>query len=120
MLSTKGNSVSRFYRQAQFQRHANAQILSALLCFDIPNSEKGYVQCVLILLRAVLISNGSMIEFLRVAVDLMHLFFVIDEYTDVECEREVQSMMSIASDALRDPGKARPEGEIFIGEMTRQ
>jgi hypothetical protein len=50
----------------------------------------------------------------------MHLFFVIDEYTDVECEREVQSMMSIASDALRDPGKARPEGEIFTGEMTRQ
>lgn len=93
---------------------------SALLCSDIPNSKEGYVQCALILPRAVLISNSSLIEFLRVAVDLMHLFFVIDEYTDVECEREVQSMMGTASDALRNPGKARPEGEIFVGEMTRQ
>jgi hypothetical protein len=53
-------------------------------------------------------------------VDLTHLFFVIDKYTDVECQEEVHNMMSIASDALRNPGKAQPRDEIFIGEMTRQ
>jgi len=59
-------------------------------------------------------------ERLRVAMDLIHLFFIVDEYTDVESHEEARNMMKIASDALRHPEKARPKDEIVIGEMTRQ
>lgn len=66
------------------------------------------------------LSDGLLLDHLRVAMDLMHVFFIIDEYTDVECQEEVRNMMDIASGALRNPSKSRPKDEIFIGEMTRQ
>lgn len=66
------------------------------------------------------LSDDLLLDHLRVAMDLMHVFFIIDEYTDVECQEEVRNMMDITSDALRNPSKSRPKNEIFIGEMTRQ
>ena len=65
-------------------------------------------------------SDGLSTNRLRVAMDLIHLFFIVDEYTDVESHEEARNMMEIASDALRNPEKARPKDEIVIGEMTRQ
>lgn len=50
----------------------------------------------------------------------MYLFFVIDEYTDVEPAHVVQGMVDICKDALRDPLKSRPRDEVVLGEMTRQ
>ena len=50
----------------------------------------------------------------------MHLFFVIDEYTDVEDERGVEGIATIIVDAMTNPQKPRPEGENILGEIARQ
>ena len=50
----------------------------------------------------------------------MHLFFVIDEYSDASEPSEVQKQKNIVVDALRNPHKPRPRGEWIGGEMARQ
>ena len=60
------------------------------------------------------------IELLRIGSDLMNLFFVIDEYTDVEDAAAVRMMVDIIIDAINNPEKPRPEGEILLGELSRQ
>lgn len=50
----------------------------------------------------------------------MNLFFVVDEYTDVEPEPVVREMVNIVIDALNNPHKPRPEGEILLGEVAKQ
>ncbi|KAI0291779.1 terpenoid synthase [Multifurca ochricompacta] len=57
---------------------------------------------------------------LRTTCDLMAVFFLFDEYSDVADEDEVQEMVNIIMDALRNPHTPRPEGEWIIGEVTRQ
>ncbi|KIN06849.1 hypothetical protein OIDMADRAFT_107833 [Oidiodendron maius Zn] len=59
-------------------------------------------------------------EHLRTGCDLMNLFFVIDEYTDVESASAVQQFVDVIVDALNNPKKPRPSGEVLLGEMTRQ
>ncbi|KAI0677719.1 terpenoid synthase [Trametes maxima] len=59
-------------------------------------------------------------EHLRIGVDLMNEFFVIDEYTDVEPAAAVREMVEVAIDAAYHPAKPRPTGETILGEMTRQ
>lgn len=56
----------------------------------------------------------------RTGCDLMNMFFVYDEYSDVAHEDDVQVMADIIMDALRNPHKPRPEGEWVGGEVTRQ
>ncbi|KAI1782570.1 terpenoid synthase [Ganoderma leucocontextum] len=56
----------------------------------------------------------------RSACDLMNLFFVIDEHTDVLDEASVQVLADISMDALLNPIKPRPDGESVIGEIMRQ
>ena len=50
----------------------------------------------------------------------MNVFFVIDEYTDVEPTPVVREIVNIVMDALNNPEKPRPKGEIVLGEITRQ
>lgn len=50
----------------------------------------------------------------------MNLFYVYDEYTDVADANGADTIRNIIMDALRDPQKPRPEGELLIGEMTRK
>ncbi|KAJ7110784.1 isoprenoid synthase domain-containing protein [Mycena crocata] len=59
-------------------------------------------------------------EHLRTGCDLMNVFFVIDEYTDVESAPVVRDMVNIVIDSMNNPHKPRPEGEILLGEVTRQ
>ncbi|KAJ7645684.1 isoprenoid synthase domain-containing protein [Mycena polygramma] len=59
-------------------------------------------------------------EHLRTGCDLMNVFFVVDEYTDVESADIVREMVDIVIDAMNNPYKPRPEGEILLGEVTRQ
>ncbi|KAI0695236.1 isoprenoid synthase domain-containing protein [Cytidiella melzeri] len=59
-------------------------------------------------------------EHLRTGIDLMNVFFVVDEYTDVEPMPVVREMIDVVIDALHNPHKPRPEGEIILGEITRQ
>lgn len=50
----------------------------------------------------------------------MNLFYVFDEYTDVADAKGANHIRNIIMDALRDPQQPRPEGELLIGEMTRE
>ncbi|EJD04757.1 terpenoid synthase [Fomitiporia mediterranea MF3/22] len=59
-------------------------------------------------------------EELRAGCDLMNLLFAIDEYTDVDSEVAVREIVDIVIDALKNPRKSRPEGEMPLGEVTRQ
>lgn len=59
-------------------------------------------------------------EHLRTGCDLMNLFFVIDEYTDVANESEAREMARIIMDAIHNPWRPRPGGEWVGGEIARQ
>lgn len=50
----------------------------------------------------------------------MNVFFVFDEYTDVEDADVVREMVDIVIDAIHNPEKPRPEGEVLLGELARQ
>ena len=50
----------------------------------------------------------------------MNLFFVIDEYTDVEPEPVVRNMVDIVIDALNNPHRQRPQGEILLGRVAQE
>ncbi|KAF8970725.1 terpenoid synthase [Flammula alnicola] len=64
--------------------------------------------------------NKCDFEHLRTGCDLMNLFFVVDEYTDVEPEPVVRAMVDIVIDALNNPHKPRPDGEILLGVVAQQ
>jgi len=59
-------------------------------------------------------------DHLRTGSDLMHVFFLVDEYTDVESAHAVRDIVAIVLDAMHNPHHPRPEGEIIVGEITRQ
>ena len=44
----------------------------------------------------------------------------IDEYTDVESASEVRATVDVVLDALHNPHKPRPKGEVIVGEIARQ
>jgi hypothetical protein len=46
--------------------------------------------------------------------------YILDEHSDVEGKGVVQKQKIITMDALRNPHKARPEGEWITGEIVRQ
>ncbi|KAF8650701.1 hypothetical protein AX16_005074 [Volvariella volvacea WC 439] len=56
----------------------------------------------------------------RVACDLMNLYFMIDHFSDIGSGDEVQGYVGMIRDALQNPWKPRPVGEVALGEMTRQ
>ncbi|KAJ7865813.1 isoprenoid synthase domain-containing protein [Mycena leptocephala] len=64
--------------------------------------------------------DKSNFEHLRHGCDLMNVVFVIDEYTDGASAPVVREMVEIITDAMVDPHKPRPEGEIVIDEICRQ
>lgn len=59
-------------------------------------------------------------EQLRTTCDLMHLFFVFDDYSDPCGPSEVRELANIVMDAIRNPHKPRPTGEWVGGEVARQ
>ena len=50
----------------------------------------------------------------------MNLFFLIDEYTDVKSAPVVQEMIDVVIDALHNPHKTRPEGEVVLGKAAKE
>ncbi|KAF8481434.1 terpenoid synthase [Gautieria morchelliformis] len=56
----------------------------------------------------------------RVGCDLMNLFFVIDEHTDIADGKTARNQADIVMDALRNPHTPRPTGEWVGGEVARQ
>ncbi|KAG1793408.1 terpenoid synthase [Suillus plorans] len=59
-------------------------------------------------------------EHLQSSCDLMNLFFIVEEYTDMENEAVTKERMDIVLDALHNPHKIRPEGECILGKIARQ
>ncbi|KAI1789480.1 terpenoid synthase [Ganoderma leucocontextum] len=57
---------------------------------------------------------------LRTCADLQNIFFLIDEYTDVEAAPMVCEMIGACIDALHNRSKPRPHGEVILGEVVRQ
>jgi hypothetical protein len=56
----------------------------------------------------------------RIGCDLMNLFFVIDEHTDVADIETARSQADIIMDAIRNPHTPRPEGEWIGGKLAQQ
>jgi hypothetical protein len=56
----------------------------------------------------------------RVACDLMALFFIYDEFTDKVDGDGARLYAKMVMDAIRNPHKDRPQGEPKLGEITRQ
>ena len=50
----------------------------------------------------------------------MNVYFIVDEYTDVEAPPRVSEMVEVMIDALRNPDKPRPKGEVILGEVIKQ
>jgi hypothetical protein len=50
----------------------------------------------------------------------MNLFYCYDEYTDIADGKVANDIRNITMDAMRDPQKPRPDGELLIGEMMRE
>ena len=59
-------------------------------------------------------------EHYRVGCDVMNLFFVIDEHTDVATGAQARMLADISMDAMRNPNKPRPPTEPALGEISRQ
>ncbi|EIW59888.1 terpenoid synthase [Trametes versicolor FP-101664 SS1] len=56
----------------------------------------------------------------RSACDLMNVFFVFDDQTDIVDAAHARVLADIAIDAVRHPDCPRPNGEPVLGEITRQ
>lgn len=50
----------------------------------------------------------------------MIVLFLVDEYTDHKHAPVVSEIIDVVIDVLHHPEKVRPEGEMVLGEMTRQ
>lgn len=50
----------------------------------------------------------------------MIVYFIVDEYTDVEDADRAAEMVDIIIDALKNPHRPRPEGEVILGEIIKQ
>ena len=74
----------------------------------------------MLLLPNDIISDIGFTEQYRVGCDLMNLFFVFDEKSDLVDAEEARKQADIIMDALRNPGRPRPENECIVGEVARQ
>ncbi|KAG2099849.1 terpenoid synthase [Suillus discolor] len=84
-----------------------------------PKSQEAFDKCDFARLSALAYPNAPR-EHLQSSCDLMNLFFILEEYTDMENEAVTRERVDIVLDALHNPHKIRPEGECIIGEIARQ
>lgn len=59
-------------------------------------------------------------EHVRAGCDLMHVFFMFDEYSDRSTPSEVRKQKEVIMDALWNPHTPRPKEEWIGGEIVRQ
>jgi len=86
------------------------------LCHE---SQEAFDKCDFARLTALAYPNVPR-EHLRIGCELMNIYFIVDEYTDIENAAVTKEMVDIVLDALHDPHKIRPEGECILGEIVRQ
>ncbi|EJF62143.1 terpenoid synthase [Dichomitus squalens LYAD-421 SS1] len=84
-----------------------------------PKSQHAFDLCTFGLFAGLLLPDAGR-EHLRTCLDIVNVFFIIDEYTDVQSTHVVRDMMTSCTDAIRNPHIPRPEGETVLGEIVRQ
>ncbi|KAJ7116265.1 terpenoid synthase [Mycena crocata] len=84
-----------------------------------PKAQKAFNRCDFNLLASLAYPKAHR-HHLRSGCDLMQLFFVFDEYTDVATADEVRKLAEIVMDALYNPTMPRPHGENLVGQIARQ
>jgi hypothetical protein len=72
------------------------------------------------LFPSLLTQELTVADHMRSGCDLMHLFFMFDEYSDQSTPDEVWRQAEIQMDAFCYPDKPRPRGEWVGGEIARQ
>ncbi|KAJ7204178.1 isoprenoid synthase domain-containing protein [Mycena pura] len=107
--------VNPHYEEISFE---SAQWVKSFGLFS-PNAQVAFDRCNFGLLAALAYPLLKK-EHLRSAADFMAALYCFDEYTDQGDEAFVRQAADAAKDALRNPFKSRPEGEMPIGEVFRQ
>ncbi|KAL7791176.1 isoprenoid synthase domain-containing protein [Trichoderma afarasin] len=67
-----------------------------------------------------LIHEKGKLKQIRSGCELMHLFFMFDEYSDKASPEEVLYQAQVMIDTLKSPETPRPKGEWIGGEIIRQ
>ncbi|KAI8996452.1 terpenoid synthase [Trametes punicea] len=107
--------VNPFYEEVSAE---SSKWLRSFKAFD----EKGQImldKCNFGLLASLSYPNVDR-DHLRVACDLMMLFFVIDEYTDAADTAGAQEIANLTIDGIVHPWRQAAPGEHVVGEITRQ
>ncbi|KAI0642058.1 terpenoid synthase [Trametes meyenii] len=107
--------VNSLYEEISAQ---SAEWLRSFHAFS-PESQRAFDLCDFGLLASLAYPNVDG-DLLRVGCDIMNLFFVFDEYTDVLDASGTQELADIIIDAVKNPWRPRPSGESVVGEITRQ
>ncbi|KAF8212710.1 terpenoid synthase [Mycena galopus ATCC 62051] len=94
-------SINSFYEEAKKE---SAEWCESFKAFS-PKAQKAFNLCDF---------NGC-----RIGCDLMNLFFVIDEHSDLADGPTARHQLDCVMDALRNPHKARPEGDWIGGAITQ-
>ncbi|KAH7930432.1 terpenoid synthase [Leucogyrophana mollusca] len=81
-----------------------------------PQSQKSFDRCDFDRFGALAYPRASK-EHLRTACDLIKVFFVIDEYTDVENATATREMVEVVLDALKNPYTPRPPHRGRVAEL---
>ncbi|KAI0267825.1 terpenoid synthase [Gloeopeniophorella convolvens] len=84
-----------------------------------PKSQRSFDRCNFALLGGLAYPLANR-EGLRVACDLMVLFYIFDEFTDKVDGEGAREYADMVVDALENPHMERPHGESQLGEITRQ
>ncbi|KAH8886432.1 terpenoid synthase [Thozetella sp. PMI_491] len=84
-----------------------------------PKAQKAFNRCDFPLLAALAYPTLNRAG-CRIGADLMNVFFVFDEWSDVSDEKECRRQADIIMDALRNPHKSREEGEWVGGRAVQE
>ncbi|KAJ3491180.1 hypothetical protein NLI96_g902 [Meripilus lineatus] len=84
-----------------------------------PSAQKAFNACKFGLLAAMFYPAADEKKYRR-GCDLQNVFFIIEEFTDTQKGEEVQHVVDIVMDTLRNPHEPRPEGELLIGKIIQE
>ncbi len=70
--------------------------------------------------RANIERSGFITDNTCIACDLLHLLFLIDDYTDEMDVTDVRAVCDASWSAMLNPNIPRPKGETIMGEVRQQ
>ncbi|PIL28258.1 terpene synthase [Ganoderma sinense ZZ0214-1] len=96
--------INPFYEEVSAESNAWVRSFSPFTA----KSQHSFERCDLGLLASLVFPDARRDQ-LRTANDLVNIFFVFDEYTDVESAPTVRGIVDVCTDAMHNPSKPRPE-----------